>query len=240
MDEQDSHTEAGVVERADGVADEGDSREDVRSPWPRRVALLTLVLLVAVAAAYGTRFGTDPTIVDSPLIGQPAPSITLPYLEKDGQLSLADLRGDVVVINFWASWCTACRDEHDDLILAAQRFGDRDVTFLGIVYQDRPEAAIGMLDEMGRGYDNLVDPGSWAAIDFGVFGVPETFFVDRDGTVVAKVVGRSDLPLLTETIETILAGRIPDSVNRAGFQPQPVDLRTPRPVPPPRPNQGRP
>ena len=239
MEQQEGLAEAGVVERTDGVAGERDGRKDMRFAWPWRVALLTLVLLVGVAAAYGTRFGTDPTVVDSPLLGQPAPSITLPYLEKDGQLSLVDLRGDVVVVNFWASWCTACREEHDDLILAAQRFGDQDVTFLGIVYQDRPEAAIGMLDEMGRGYDNLVDPGSRAAIDFGVFGVPETFFVDRDGTVVAKVVGRSDLSLLTGTIETILAGRVPDSVNRAGFQPQPVDLSTPRPVPPPR-SQSRP
>jgi cytochrome c biogenesis protein CcmG/thiol:disulfide interchange protein DsbE len=195
--------------------------------WPRRIALLALVVLIGVAAAYGTRFGTDPTIVDSPLIGQPAPDVTLPYLEKDGTLSLTDLRGDIVVVNFWASWCTACREEHDDLIMTAQRFRDDGVTFLGIVYQDRPEAAIGMLDEMGRGYDNLTDPGSRAAIDFGVFGVPETFFIDRGGTVVAKVVGRSDLALLTATVETILAGRVPDSVNRAGFQPQPVDLGTP-------------
>lgn len=98
------------------------------------------------------------------------------------------------------------------------------MTFVGIVYQDRPELAIGMLDEMGRGYDTLTDPGLQAAIDFGVFGVPETFFIDRHGTVVAKVVGRSDVALLTDTIQTILAGGVPDSVNRAGFQPEPVDL----------------
>lgn len=192
--------------------------------WPRRVALLSLAVLVGVAAAYGTRFGTDPTVVASPLVGQPAPAFSLPYLEKDGRLSLGDLRGDVVVINFWASWCTACREEHDGLIMAAQRFRDRGVTFLGIVYQDRPELAIEMLDEMGRGYDNLIDPDSRAAIDFGVFGVPETFFIDRGGTVVAKVVGRSDLDLLSTTVEAILDGRSPESVNRAGFQPQPIDL----------------
>lgn len=203
------------------------SSEVQRSAWPRRVALLTLAVLVAVAAAYGTRFGSDPTVVDSPLIGQPAPAFALPYLEKDGMQSLADLRGQIVVINFWASWCTACQEEHDDLIMAAARYRDEGVTFLGIVYQDRPDLAVEMLDEMGRGYDNLNDPGSRAAIDFGVFGVPETFFIDRDGTVVAKVVGRSDLVLLTETIETILDGRIPDSVNRAGFQPRPVELGTP-------------
>lgn len=219
-------------------ADPPATTTDVRrTVWPRRMALLTLVLLVGVAAAYGSRFGTDPTVVDSPLIGKPAPAFELPYLEKDGTQSLDELEGRVVVINFWASWCTACREEHDDLIMAAARYRDEGVTFLGIVYQDRPEAAIGMLDEMGRGYDNLIDPRSRAAIDFGVFGVPETFFLDRDGTVVAKIVGRSDLELLSRTIDAILAGRVPDSVNRAGFQPEPVDLTSPRPVPP---AEGRP
>lgn len=195
-----------------------------RSPWLRRVILLVIVVFIAVAAAYGSRLGTDPAIVDSPLLGQPVPDVTLPYLEQDGSLRLGDLEGDIVVVNFWASWCTACREEHDDLLLAAERFADQGVTFVGIVFQDRPEAAVGMLDEMGRGYANLTDPGSRAAIDFGVFGVPETFFIDREGTVVAKVVGRSDLTLLRQTIETMLAGRTPDSVNRAGFQPQPVEL----------------
>lgn len=213
--------------------------ENRHSRWPRRMSLLTLAVLVGVAAAYGTRFGADPTMVDSPLLGRLAPAFTLPYLEKEGTQSLEDLEGNVVVINFWASWCTACREEHDDLIMAAERFRDRGVTFLGIVYQDRPEFAIDMLDEMGRGYDNVTDPGSRTAIDFGVFGVPETFFIDRHGTVVAKVVGRSDLELLSTTIETILAGRVPDSVNRAGFQPQPVDLNTRRPDAP-RPDRGQP
>ena len=192
-----------------------------RSPWPRRMALLSLAVLVGVAAAFGTRFGSDPGVVDSPLIGRPAPDVTLPYLERDGELSLADLRGQVVVVNFWASWCVPCRAEHDDLITAAQRYAADDVTFVGIVYQDRAEQAISFLDELGRGYEHVTDPGSRAAIDFGVFGVPETFFIDRDGTVAAKVVGRSDLQLLSSTLDTILAGGAPDSVRRGGHERQP-------------------
>lgn len=194
---------------------------DARSAWPRRLALLVLVVLVLVAAAFGTRFGTDPTVVDSPLIGQPAPDFTLPYLEQEGELALADLAGEVVVVNFWASWCTACWDEHDALLTAAARFRDDGVAFVGIVFQDRPEQATAFLDELGRGYPSVTDPGSRTAIDYGVFGLPETYFVDRSGTVVAKVVGESDLELLSSTIEAILAGRTPASVERGGYQRQP-------------------
>lgn len=192
-----------------------------RVRWPRWVAVGALVVVVGVAAAFGTRFGSDPSVVDSPLIGRPAPDFTLPFLEKDGEVSLAELEGQVVVINFWASWCVACKEEHPDLMAASSRHEDQGVRFLGIVYQDQEDAAVSALDEMGRGYDDLVDPGSATAIDYGVFGVPETFFIDREGTVVAKIVGRSDLELLSRTIETILEGGTPESVKRGGRQSQP-------------------
>jgi cytochrome c biogenesis protein CcmG/thiol:disulfide interchange protein DsbE len=199
--------------------------------WPRWVALGGLVVVVALAAALGSRFGTDPTVVDSPLIGAPAPEFTLPYLEQDGHLALTDLEGQIVVLNFWASWCTVCKEEHPDLMAAAHRYRDDGVRFIGIVFQDQSDNAIEFLDEMGRGYDNLEDPRSATAIDYGVFGVPETFFIDRDGEVVAKVIGRVDLDLLGRTLDTILDGRTPESINRAGYQPEPVDLTVERVAP---------
>lgn len=210
-----------TVEHHDPGKATGDTdRSTAASRWPRRLALVVLAALIGIAAAFGTRFGTDPGVVDSPLIGRPAPNITLPHLEGDGERSLTDLRGQVVVVNFWASWCVPCREEHPDLVTAAQRYRGQDVTFLGVVYQDQPDQAIAFLDELGRGYDHLTDPGSRAAIDFGVFGVPETFFIDRQGTVVAKVIGTSDLALLSSTIETILAGGDPASVTRDGYERQ--------------------
>ncbi len=185
--------------------------------WGRWSAVAVVAVVVLVSAAFATRFGADPTLVDSPLIGQPVPDVSLPFLERDGELSLRDLSGQVLVINFWASWCVACKEEHDDLTLAARRFRDRGVRFVGIVYQDRPESAIAWLDEMGRGYDNLLDPGSRAAIDFGVFGVPETFFVDRDGNVVGKVTGASSFQLLATTLEQVLDGEVPGARRVPGW-----------------------
>lgn len=167
----------------------------------------TLVLAVVLAG----RFGTDPSLVASPLIGRPVPDVLMPRLAGSGQLSPARLDGKVVVVNFWASWCVACRAEHDDLVATAAAFQDKGVVFLGVVYQDQPEAAVGFLDELGWGvnYEYLVDPGSRAAISFGVFGVPETFFIDPDGTVVGKITGESNAILLGTTLDQILAGERP-------------------------------
>jgi cytochrome c biogenesis protein CcmG/thiol:disulfide interchange protein DsbE len=195
---------------------------DLRPPgrWGRRSALLAIGILVLVAAAFGTRFGTDPGVVDSPLIGRPAPDVTLPYLEQEGQLAFRDLRGEVLVVNFWASWCVPCREEHPALLAAAERYADEGVRFVGVIYQDRSEQAVAFLDELGRGYDHLEDPGSTAAIDFGVFGLPETYIIDRDGTVVAKITGATTFDRLATTIEDVLAGQPPGSVRGGGtYQP---------------------
>jgi cytochrome c biogenesis protein CcmG/thiol:disulfide interchange protein DsbE len=231
-DPQDAPTAASSVIDEAADVDLAD-RSPTRSRWPRWIALGALAAFIALAAALGSRFGTDPTVVDSPLIGAPAPEFTLPYLEQEGRLALADLEGQIVVLNFWASWCTVCKEEHPDLMAAAYRYQGAGVRFLGVVFQDQPANAVDFLDEMGRGYDNLEDPRSATAIDYGVFGVPETFFIDRQGTVVAKVIGRVDIDLLQRALDAILEGRTPESINRAGYQPEPVDLTVERVIPQP-------
>jgi cytochrome c biogenesis protein CcmG/thiol:disulfide interchange protein DsbE len=174
--------------------------------WALGVAVTAVVL---VGAALGMRFGTDPSVVDSPMIGRSVPALTLPYLERSGSLSLGTADAEVLVVNFWASWCVPCRNEHDDLLAAASRYADDGVQFLGIVFQDQPDQAIAFLDELGRGYDHVTDPSSRAAIEFGVFGVPETYVIDGDGIIRAKIVGESDIGLLSATVEDVLAGREP-------------------------------
>ncbi len=186
--------------------------------WLRYSAILAVVLAVGIGALFGARLNRDPTLVYTPLIGQQAPERTLPYLEQEGQLSLSDFRGQVVVVNFWASWCVACREEHPALNAAAAAYRDAGVQFIGVVYQDRPPSAIGFLDEMGRteSYRYVTDPESRMAIDFGVFGVPETFFIDQNGTIVAKITGASNLPLLSGVLDEVLAGRAPTPETSVG------------------------
>jgi cytochrome c biogenesis protein CcmG/thiol:disulfide interchange protein DsbE len=177
----------------------------------RWAAFLVSLVSIVLVVIFGSRFGTDPRLVESPLLGKPAPSWELPYLEKEGVLSSTDLLGQIVVVNFWASWCVACRAEHDDLMRTARAYEDRDVRFVGIVFQDEPEDSIRFLDELGRGYDNVTDEGSRTAIEFGVFGIPETFFVDAQGLVAAKIAGESNTELLSSTIEAMLRGEVPES-----------------------------
>lgn len=181
-------------------------------------AVLVVVLAVGVGALFGARLDRNPSLVSTPLIGQPASERTVPYLEQDGSLSLEDFRGQVVVVNFWASWCVACREEHPALTAASAAYREAGVEFIGVVYQDRTPNAVGFLDEMGRGEDfrYVTDPESRLAIDFGVFGVPETFFIDETGKIAAKITGASTLPLLSGVLDEMLAGRTPAPSTNTG------------------------
>lgn len=171
------------------------------------LALAAVVLSVILA----TRFGRDPGLVESPLIGQPAPEFTLPSLDGEETVSLTDLRGDVVVVNFFASWCLECRLEHPDLVASSDTFGPTGVTFVQIGYQERPQDSSAWLDDVGRSDHTLYlhDPGSRTAIAYGVFGIPETFFIDQDGTVVGKIIGEADALTIGATIDAIKRGERP-------------------------------
>jgi len=169
------------------------------------------IVAVAFAVVLASRFGTDPGLVDSPLLGQPAPQFDLAPLEGGDPVSLTDLQGDIVVVNFFASWCLECRNEHQALVSTADAFADDDVTFVSISYQESPPASLDYLVTAGRSEVThyLADPGSRTAIAYGVFGIPETFFIDRDGVVVGKIIGESDAFTLGATIDAIERGESP-------------------------------
>ena len=163
---------------------------------------------IALSVVLASRFGSDPDLVASPLIGQPAPNLELPRLDGAGTETLRDPDDEVLVVNFFASWCLECRFEHADLVAIADQFADSGVRVVQIAYQDTVAGASGFLDELGRSAATtyLDDPDSRAAIAFGVFGVPETYFVDAGGTIVGKIQGESNALLLGETIDRITAG----------------------------------
>jgi cytochrome c biogenesis protein CcmG/thiol:disulfide interchange protein DsbE len=166
---------------------------------------------VAFAVVLASRFGTDPGLVESPLLNQPAPEFELAPLEGGDPVSLADLRGAIVVVNFFASWCPECRNEHADLTSTADAFADQGVTFVHVSYQESPPASLEWLETAGRSEAAwyVADPGSRTAIAYGVFGIPETFFIDQEGLVVGKIIGESDALILGATIDAIMRGETP-------------------------------
>jgi cytochrome c biogenesis protein CcmG/thiol:disulfide interchange protein DsbE len=172
----------------------------------KSVIVLTIAaaLVAVVVGAMATRFGTDPKAVASPLVGTPVADLELPYLEGEGSVKLADAGGDILVVNFWASWCLPCRSEHPLLVETARRWESAGVRIVGVVYQDSVDQATSFLGEFGRGFENVIDDGGRAAIAFGVFGIPETFFVDRDGLIAGVVRGPIDGATLESALEKLL------------------------------------
>ena len=173
------------------------------------VAGLLIGLGLATAVVLVTRFGDGPFLVESPLIGQPIPDITLEALDGSGPIRLPDLVGNITVVNFWASWCFPCRLEHPLLTEAARQFDS--VNFLGVVFQDTADRANEFLDEFGRGYPHLLDPDARGAINFGLFGIPETYFINAEGIVVAKITGELRPGVLEDTLSRIILGERPRS-----------------------------
>jgi len=185
----------------------------------RRSWLMTLPLLAfaALAAMFWFRLGnSDPSRIPSALIGHPAPQTALPPLQglvNNGAqvpgLDPAMFKGKVSVVNVWASWCVPCHDEAPLLIELGR---DKRLQLVGINYKDAPDNARRFLGRYGNPYGIVgVDGNGRAAIEWGVYGVPETFIVSREGTIVYKMVG----PVTPDNIDTVLKAEI-DKALKAG------------------------
>jgi cytochrome c biogenesis protein CcmG/thiol:disulfide interchange protein DsbE len=166
--------------------------------------VLVPLLVLPVAWLLFQGFGRDPREIASPLLGQPAPAWSLTTLDGE-TVSSADLAGRPYLVNFWASWCIpACVDEHPVLADAHERYGE-DLTVVGVLYQDHPDDARRFLSRYGdAGYPHVVDPDGRLAIDFGVTGPPETFFVDADGLVRYRQFGPLTQPMMAELLPLVL------------------------------------
>lgn len=190
------------------------SVEPTTEPKPRRrlLVLLPLLVFLGLAGVFLAQLlsGQDGTEIPSALIGQPAPATQLPPLEGSGipGLDSAQFAGKVTVLNVFASWCAPCRQEHPVLMGLAQ---DDRYAMAALNYKDKPENARRFLGDLGNPYRSIgVDESGRTAIDWGVYGVPETFVIGKDGAIAYKHVG----PLTPDSVRSVLLPEIEKALAR--------------------------
>jgi cytochrome c biogenesis protein CcmG/thiol:disulfide interchange protein DsbE len=179
----------------------------VRRRLTRRRAVLLAGVGVAVAAVVtllATGLVRGPSVIASPLVGRAAPNFTLPQLDGS-PVTLSKLRGQVVVINFWASWCTECHVEQAALSRTWRQFQDSGVVVLGVNFEDTTSGARDYVRTANVTYPVVADSNSRTALAYGLRGVPETFVVNQSGRVVNRVIGPVDPAKLASELNSMLA-----------------------------------
>lgn len=168
--------------------------------WKWTLALVLVCASLLVVLKKG--FGRDPHEVPFMLKHQPAPAFALKSLLGEEEVKLEALRGQPVVINFWASWCGPCKMEHPVLEWGSREYGGQ-AQFLGVVFEDTDDNARAFLQRYGASFPQLADARSRTAVEYGVAGVPETYFIDPQGIIRGKHVGPIDPETLAQRIREL-------------------------------------
>jgi cytochrome c biogenesis protein CcmG/thiol:disulfide interchange protein DsbE len=172
---------------------------------PIRRLIITLLIIAPLLALLAYGFTRDSHYIVSPLLAKPATPFTL-ALYDGRKLSLADLRGKAVFLNFWASWCVPCREEAHELEAAWQKIKDTNMIFVGVAVQDADQNAHEFLKEFKITYPNGKDETAKIAVDYGTWGIPESFFIDPQGRITYKHVGAIRAALVVSKLEEAAKG----------------------------------
>jgi cytochrome c biogenesis protein CcmG/thiol:disulfide interchange protein DsbE len=169
----------------------------------RTVLLVGVIIAAALVGILFMGLGKDPAAIRSPLVGKPAPSFALREVGTGRTIDLAQFKGKPVVLNFWATWCGPCWEEHPILVANARAL-QPSVQFLGVVFQDSEEKILSFLNQRGSAYPTVVDERGKTAIAYGIGGVPETYFLDANGTIVAKHNGPMSGDVLQSYLQKVI------------------------------------
>lgn len=171
---------------------------------PRAWLVVAFLVPLVLLGAWGAWLaGRAPDGGTAARVGEPAPAFALADLDGN-PVRLADLRGRPVLLNFWASWCGPCLDEFPLLTTAANRSDAADLAIVGVVYHDNSEAARAFMERMRADWATVMDPGDAVAQSYGIYGPPETFFIDRDGVLAGRQVGQLTASDLDRQLALIL------------------------------------
>jgi cytochrome c biogenesis protein CcmG/thiol:disulfide interchange protein DsbE len=185
-------------------------------PWRRLAISLLIIAPILALLAFG--FTRDARYITSPLIAKPAAPFTVTLFDGK-KLTSDDLRGKAVFLNFWASWCPPCRAEARDLEAAWQKVKDKNMVFIGVALQDTDQNSLEFLKEFNVTYPNGKDESGKIGVDYGTWGIPESFFIDPQGRITYKHVGGIRAALVITKLEEAAKGIVSAQEGKGDYQP---------------------
>ena len=173
------------------------------SAWARALRIGVVVAMAALVMVLILAFRRDPHDIRTGTVGKPAAAFSVQRLDADGALKLEDTRGKITVVNFFASWCIPCKEENPALVRVWERYRASNVVFIGILYQESRESGLQYIRDNGVTWPTGVDADGRVAFAYGVFGIPETYFIGADGVIAGRHIGPIDETTLVTAIDEL-------------------------------------